>query len=61
MRRLQAVAIGAENPEVHESVVVSVTVDMVELDRNPTIGCAFRPAAELTLRCFEAGREQSLL
>jgi hypothetical protein len=39
-----------ENSQVLEPIVEPVTIDVIELDRNPTIGTALRPAAKLTLR-----------
>ena len=49
MRRLQCVAVRAQDAEILETVVVFVPVDVIELDRNHAITVAARgPAAALT-------------
>lgn len=47
MRRLKAVAVGADDAEILEAVIEAVAVDMIQLDGNSPISCALRPAADL--------------
>jgi hypothetical protein len=47
VRRLEAVAIRADDPEVLQSVVVSVSIDVIKFDGDAAIGSAFGPAANL--------------
>src|SRR3954471_8641432 len=61
MRRLKAVAIRTEDPEVLDSVVVPIAVDVIDLDWDPTAGCLHPPSAELACGPLEANAEQSKL
>ena len=58
MRGLEAVTVGTKDAQILEAVVVSVTVDVIELDGNPTVRRAFRPAAKLALRLLHSGSEE---
>lgn len=61
MCRLEAVAVWTEDPQVVESVVVLIAVDVIELYRNATVRRSFCPATQLTSLLLETRCEQSLL
>jgi hypothetical protein len=61
MRRFQAVAIGTQDAEVFESIVVPIAVHVIQFEGKITVVGAARPPALLTRRSLQASREQSLL
>jgi hypothetical protein len=45
MRWLQRMTVRAQDAEIFESVIVAITVDVIELDGNSTVRRTFGPAA----------------
>ena len=50
VRSLQAVAVWAKYSQVLQTIILSVSIYMVELQRQSSIGRNFRPSTFLTLR-----------
>lgn len=61
MRRLQAVAVRAQDSEVSDSIVGPVTVHVIELERKPSIRCSLGPPAQLAMCGLEPFADQATL
>jgi hypothetical protein len=61
MCRLEAVAVGAQDSKILETVVVSVAIDVIELDRNAAIRRTFAPSTQLASWLLQTRSEQPLL
>lgn len=61
MRGLERVTVGAEHAQVHEPVVSSISVDVIELHGDASIRRTLGPSTELAPRFLQPGAEQALL
>jgi len=61
MRRLKTVTVGAEDPQILNAIVVSISVDVIQLNGYAPIRRAHRPSAKLAPVFLEADSNQPLL